>query len=67
MKKINIMTIALLAYLLVMAVMFWPGRNPGRTYREYFVVIGVTLVVIMLLRYLRIRLLKIKKGRENDK
>lgn len=61
------MTIALLAYLLVMAIAFWPGRNPERTYQEYFIVIGVTFVIIMLLRYLRIRLLRMKQGDKNGK
>ena len=40
MKKINITTIALLAYLIVMSVIGWPGNNPGNSYTEYFLIIG---------------------------
>ncbi|MDR1380838.1 MAG: hypothetical protein LBJ47_05090 [Tannerella sp.] len=67
MKKINILTIALLAYLLIMSYIGWPGRNSNSNYTEYFIVIGVTVAVIFLLRYLRIRLLKMKNKRKGDK
>lgn len=35
MKKINITTIALLVYLIVMSIIGWPGNNPGNNYTEY--------------------------------
>lgn len=34
MKKINITTIALLVYLIVMSIIGWPGNNPGNNYTE---------------------------------
>lgn len=49
MKKINITTIALLVYLIVMSIIGWPGNNPGNNYTEYFLMIGATLVIIILL------------------
>ena len=68
MKRVNILTIALLAYLLVMSVIGWPGRNNSNiSYTEYFIVIGVSIVVILLLRYLRIKLLKIRGKQKEDK
>ena len=48
MKKINITTIALLVYLIVMSIIGWPGNNPGNNYTEYFLMIGATLVIIIL-------------------
>ena len=36
MKKINITTIALLVYLIVMSIIGWPGNNSGNNYTEYF-------------------------------
>ena len=67
MKKINIMTLALLAYLLIMSYIGWPGRNDNLNYTEYFIVIGVTVAVILLLRFLRIRLLKMRNKQKEDK
>lgn len=58
MKKINITTLVLLAYLAIMAVIAWPGRNPSNGYTEYFLMIGATLVIIFLLRFLQIKRLK---------
>jgi hypothetical protein len=64
MKKINITSIALLAYLIVMSVIGWPGRNVGQlTYSEYFCMIGATLVVIALLRVVQIKRLKAREKR----
>lgn len=60
MKKINIITIALLVYLIVMSIIGWPGNNPGNSYTEYFLMIGATLVIIFLLRYLQIKRLKLR-------
>ena len=62
------LTIALLCYLLVMSVIGWPGRNNSDlSYTEYFIVIGVSVVVIFFLRYLRIRLLKMRNKQKDDK
>lgn len=58
MKKINITTIALLIYLAIMSVIAWPGRNPSNGYVEYFLMIGATIVIIFLLRFLQIKRLK---------
>ena len=65
MKKINILTIVLLAYLLIMSIIGWPGRDERRSYTEYFIVIGVSVVVIFVLRYLRIRIYKMRNKRNN--
>ena len=67
MKKVNILTIALLVYLLVMSYIGWPGRNENLSYTEYFIVIGVSVVVIFLLRFLRIRLMKMRERHKEDK
>ena len=67
MKKINILTIALLGYLLIMSFIGWPGRNNNLSYTEYFVAIGVSVVVIFLLRFLRIKLLKMRNKQKEEK
>jgi hypothetical protein len=67
MKKINIITIALLAYLLIMSVIGWPGRNESIDYTEYFIVIGVSVVAIFLLRFLRIKLYNMRNKRNEEK
>jgi Na+/proline symporter len=67
MKKINIMTWALFVYLLIMSYVGWPGRNNNLSYTEYFIVTGVSVVVILLLRFLRIRLLKMRNKQKEDK
>ena len=67
MKKINILTIVLLGYLLIMSYIGWPGRKGKSDYTEYFIVIGVSVVIIFLLRFLRIRLLKIRNKQKEDK
>ncbi|MDR0700552.1 MAG: hypothetical protein LBG28_15245 [Tannerella sp.] len=67
MKKINILTISLLGYLCIMSYIGWPGRNNNSNYAEYFAVLGVSAGVIFLLRYLRIRLLKMKEKQKGDK
>lgn len=66
MKKVNILTIALLAYLLIMSYIGWPGRTHKDNYTEYFITIGVCLVIIFLLRFLRIRLMKMREKRKED-
>ncbi|MDR3251804.1 MAG: hypothetical protein LBT42_09105 [Tannerella sp.] len=66
MKKVNLLTIALLVYLLVMSYIGWPGRHGKDNYTEYFIVIGATVVVIFLLRFMRIKLLKMRDKRKKD-
>jgi len=66
MKKINILTVALLIYLLVMSYIGWPGRNGKLNYTEYFAVIGGSAVLIFLLRFLRIRLLKMRNKHKDN-
>ena len=66
MKKINILTIALLGYLLIMSFIGWPGRNNSLSYPEYFAVIGGSVVVIFLLRYLRVRIFKMR-NKQNER
>ncbi len=62
MKKVNIISIALLAYLIVMSVIGWPGGNSANlTYTEYFCMIGATLVIIVLLRFVQIKRLKTRE------
>lgn len=60
MKKINITSIALLIYLIIMSIISWPGRNPHNSYTEYFIMIGATLFVIAVLRYLQIKRMKMR-------
>ena len=67
MKKINILTIALLAYLLIMSVIGWPGRNESLNYTEYFIVIGVSVVAIFLLRFLRIKIYNMRNKQKDEK
>lgn len=66
MKKINITTIALLVYLIVMSIIGWPGNNPGNSYTEYFLMIGATLVIIILLRYLQVKRLRMRDKWNKD-
>lgn len=67
MKKINITTGLLLIYLLVMGVLFWPGTNPSITYEKYGIVLGGTLFIILVLRFIQIKRLKIRdKWREEN-
>jgi putative Mn2+ efflux pump MntP len=58
MKKINITTIALLIYLLIMSIIGWPGKQVNPNYIQYFAVIGATLLIIFLLRFLQIKRFK---------
>ena len=66
MKKINILTIVLLGYLLIMSVIGWPGRNENPDYTEYFAIIGVSIVVIFLLRFLRVKIFKMRNKRKDE-
>lgn len=68
MKKVNITSLALLCYLVIMAVIGWPGSKYGKlSFPEYFMMIGVTLVVIVILRFLQIKRSKAReKWKNND-
>lgn len=66
MKKINITSAVLLIYLIIMSVVGWSGRNPSNNYTEYFCMIGATLFVIALLRYLQIKRMKMREKRRED-
>ena len=66
MKKINITAIALLVYLLVMSIIGWPGDNPSNSYTEYFLIIGATPVIIILLRYLQVKRLRMRDKWNKD-
>lgn len=68
MKKINITSGVLLVYLIVIGVMGWPGEKPEGNYIEYFSLMGISLVVMILLRIVQIKRLKMRsKWKENKK
>lgn len=67
MKKINITTAVLLIYLIVMSVIGWPGKKADPDYVQYFCVIGVTVLVIVFLRFLQIKRLKIREKMKDGK
>ncbi|WP_280766961.1 hypothetical protein [Parabacteroides sp. PFB2-10] len=68
MKKVNITSLALVAYLIVMSVLGWPGRaNAPMDYTEYFCMIGATLVIIVLLRFLQIKRKKMRDKWKEEK
>lgn len=60
MKKINITTGVLLIYLIVMSVWGWPGKQPDPDWVQYFAVMGVSVFVILLLRYLQVKRMKMR-------
>lgn len=66
MKKINITTIVLLIYLIVISVISWPGNKPGANYTEYFSIMGITLVIIILLRFVQIKRMKTRQKWNDD-
>ncbi|MDR1557756.1 MAG: hypothetical protein LBS88_12135 [Tannerellaceae bacterium] len=66
MKKINIISGLLLIYLGVMAVIGWPGKKAEPDYLQYFVILGISLTVIFLLRFLQIRRMKLRKKWDNS-
>ena len=61
MKRINITSIVLLIYLAIMSVVGWPGNKPNADYLGYATIIGVTLIVIILLRFMQIKRLKTRE------
>ncbi|MCD7938236.1 MAG: hypothetical protein LUG98_15370 [Tannerellaceae bacterium] len=67
MKRINITTLILLIYIAVMAVISWPGNKPEPDYIQYFSIMGLSLVVIIALRFVQIKRMKIRdKYRKGD-
>lgn len=67
MKKINITTAVLLIYLAVMCVIGWPGKKPDPNFTEYFCIMGISLLVIGLLRFVQIKRFKIReKARKGE-
>lgn len=66
MKRINLTTLVLLLYLAVMSVIGWPGNRPDASYTGYFAVIGATLAIIFLLRYLQIKRWKMRQQRREN-
>lgn len=62
MKKINITSIVLLAYLGLMGYIGWPGGQETPDWTQYILVIAATLFVILLLRYVQIRRMKKRHG-----
>lgn len=67
MKKINITTAVLLIYLIVMSVVGWPGSKPNGNFVEYFCIMGLTVLVIILLRFVQIKRFKIREKTRNEK
>ncbi|MDR1089513.1 MAG: hypothetical protein LBL79_00415 [Prevotella sp.] len=65
MKKVNIISVLLLTYLIVMSIIGWPGRKPDSDYVQYFVIMGISLAAIILLRLLQIR--RIRRWRNKQK
>lgn len=67
MKKINFTTGILLVYLLVMAVIGWPGKKPDPDYVQYGIVIGLSIGVILLLRFVQIKRLRSREKARGEK
>ncbi|WP_280743375.1 MULTISPECIES: hypothetical protein [unclassified Parabacteroides] len=65
MKKVNITSIVLLVYLAVMAVIGWPGKKEDPNYTEYFLIIGLSVGVILLLRYVQSKRVKSREKWKN--
>lgn len=63
MKRINFTTLALLVYLLVIGFLSWPGKNPQVTFQEYWVIMGITVALIVLLRFVQIKRLRLRDKR----
>ncbi|MDR0429172.1 MAG: hypothetical protein LBH58_01670 [Tannerellaceae bacterium] len=61
MKKVNITSIILLVYLIAMSIIGWPGNKPNPDWTQYFLVIGLTIAVILLLRFVQIKRVKSRK------
>jgi hypothetical protein len=49
-----------------MSVIGWPGDKPEADYTQYFVIMGISLAAILMLRYLQIRRMKWREGRKKQ-
>ena len=61
MKKYNLIPGLLLIYLIVMAVFGWEKLSAEKKYLEYFGIIGITLIIIFLLRIVLKRKIKFRE------
>jgi cytochrome c biogenesis protein CcdA len=66
MKKINMISGLLLVYLVVMSVIGWPGKQQDPDYVQYFIIMGLTLAIIILLRFVQIRRLKFREKQNKE-
>ncbi len=67
MKKINIATCVLVIYLIVMSIIGWPGNKPDPDYLQYFLIMGISLGVILILRFVQIKRFKAREKWKNEK
>ncbi|MCD7978172.1 MAG: hypothetical protein LUG51_13830 [Tannerellaceae bacterium] len=67
MKKINISTAVLFIYLIVMGVIGWPGNKPDSDYTQYGLIMGASVIVIFILRWVQIKRLKAREKWKQDK
>ena len=66
MKKINITTVVLLIYLAVMAYIGRPSKQIIPNEYEYFGLIGLTIVIIGLLRYVQVKRFRMRQKRKEE-
>lgn len=67
MKRINLTTFILVVYVIVMAVIGWPGDDPEKGYTEYALIIIVSLGIIGLLRYVQTKRFKNREEMRKEK
>ena len=67
MKRINITTVLLCVYLLVIGVLYWPGKNPTVDYTTYYTVLAGTAFIIVVLRIIQTRRLRIREEWKKEK
>jgi quinol-cytochrome oxidoreductase complex cytochrome b subunit len=67
MKRVNITSLILVIYVIVMAVIGWPGNDPEKGYTEYIIIILVSLGIIGLLRYVQIKRFKNREEMKKEK
>ncbi|MCC8172457.1 MAG: hypothetical protein LIP00_11900 [Parabacteroides sp.] len=65
MKRINFTTALLFLYLLIVGLVTWPARNPHIAWSDYFVMLGATAFVIVLLRFVQVQRLRGKDKTKN--
>lgn len=66
MKRINLTTALLFLYLGIVGFITWPARNPPIAWSDYFVMLGATAFVIVLLRFVQVQRLR-GKGKNKEK